>query len=109
MKSPLHIRGCVVVLLLAAHSVFAQTPVLKVAGSETPDVSLHKLDVDVVINGTIAFTTWTMTFKNHSRKTLEGELTFPLADGISVSHYALDINGVLREAVPVEKAKGAIT
>ncbi|MDR1830654.1 MAG: TonB family protein, partial [Candidatus Fibromonas sp.] len=34
------------------------------------------------------------------------ELTFPLPDGRSATHYALDINGKMREAVPVEKAKG---
>lgn len=108
MKSPLLTRGCVAVLLLAAHASFAQRPSMKVGGSESADVSLQQLDIDVAITGTLAVTTWTMTFKNHSARTLEGELTFPLGDGINVSRYALDINGHMREAVPVEKAKGAM-
>ena len=107
MNSPL-LRGCVAVLLLAAHSVSAQRPVMKIEGSESSNVTLQKLSVDVTINGTLAITTWTMTFKNTSKRVLEGELTFPLGDGIEVSRYALDINGKLREAVPVEKAKGAL-
>lgn len=108
MKSPLLTLGCVAVFLLAAHTSFGQRPSLKVDGSESADVSLQQLDIDVTINGMRAITTWTMTFKNHGTRTLEGELTFPLGDGIDVSRYALDINGHLREAVPVEKAKGAM-
>jgi tetratricopeptide (TPR) repeat protein len=37
---------------------------------------------------------------------LEGELQFPLLDGQTVTGFALDINGELRAAVPVEKEKG---
>jgi hypothetical protein len=37
---------------------------------------------------------------------LEGELQFPLLDGQVVTGFALDVNGRLRDAVPVPKAKG---
>ena len=46
-----------------------------------------------------------MVFKNNSTRILEGRLTFPLPENVSVSGYSLDINGKLRNAVPVEKAK----
>ncbi|HTM66494.1 MAG TPA: VIT domain-containing protein [Flavipsychrobacter sp.] len=108
MKSPLLTLGCVAVFLLAAHTSFGQRPSLKVDGSESADVSLQQLDINVVIAGTLATTTWTMTFKNHSSRRLEGELTFPLGEGIDISRYALDINGHMREGVPVEKTKGAL-
>ncbi|HEY4335683.1 MAG TPA: VIT domain-containing protein, partial [Puia sp.] len=72
---------------------------------ESSEVYLQKLDVDVSINGAMATTVWTMTFKNSTGRTLEGELNFPLPQGVSVSGYALDINGKVREAVPVEKEK----
>ncbi len=108
MKRPLQFWGCVAVLLLAAQGLLAQRPSLKVGGDESPDVSLQQLDIQVTINGTLAVTTWTMIFKNHSNRVLEGELTFPLGEGIDVSRYALDINGRLREAVPVEKSRGAV-
>lgn len=87
-------------------SLRAQSPSIKVDGKESGLVYLQKLNVDVTINGAVATTTWTMTFKNKTNRILEGELNFPLAEGISVSGYALDINGRLREAVPVEKEKG---
>jgi hypothetical protein len=47
-----------------------------------------------------------MVFKNRTNRILEGTLTFPLPDGRSATHYALDINGKMREAVPAEKARG---
>lgn len=99
--------GCLfaVCLWLQSTSTIAQMPSLKVSGNDPRAVYLQKLAVDVVIEGAIATTTWTMTFKNSSRKTLEGELNFPLPQDVPVSKYALDINGVLREAVPVEKEK----
>ena len=87
-------------------SLQAQFPSIKVEGKESGLVYLQKLNVEVAINGAVATTTWTMTFKNKTGRILEGELNFPLAEGISVSGYALDINGRLREAVPVEKEKG---
>ena len=81
-------------------------PVLKISGRENPDVYLQSLDVRVDVTGNIASTRYTMIFKNKTGRILEGELTFPLPDGRAVTYYALDINGRMREAVPVEKAKG---
>jgi len=96
-------------LLLTMFFVQAQMPVLKVqqaASSEQKDaVKLKKLNIDVLITGNIAKTVMTMTFYNNSNRILEGELTFPMPEGVSISRYALDINGKMREAVPVEKAK----
>lgn len=86
-------------------SVRAQMPSINTEGKESHLVSLQKLSVNVSISGAIATTTWTMTFKNSTSRILEGELNFPLPQGVSISRYALDINGRLREAVPVEKEK----
>lgn len=97
---------CLLLLQGVFLSLQAQMPTIKVDGKEAGLVYLQKLNVDVKINGAIATTTWTMTFKNKTGRILEGELNFPLAEGSSVSRYALDINGLLREAVPVEKEKG---
>lgn len=84
----------------------AQMPVLKVKTTDQQQaVKLQKLNIDVQIMGNIATTTMTMTFFNNSSTVLEGELTLPMPDGVSISRYALDINGKMREAVPVEKAK----
>ncbi|WP_421945579.1 VIT domain-containing protein [Pedobacter sp.] len=85
----------------------AQMPVLKVQGNngQKEAVNLKKLIIDVQITGNIATTVMTMTFHNNTNRILEGELTFPMPEGVSISRYALDINGKMREAVPVEKAK----
>ncbi|TCC93739.1 DUF2135 domain-containing protein [Pedobacter frigiditerrae] len=95
------------ILLLFSFLGNAQMPVLKIktANAQQESVNLQKLNVDVQITGNIAKTVMTMTFYNNSNRVLEGELTFPMPEGVTISRYALDINGKMREAVPVEKAK----
>jgi len=95
-----------VILWVAFGLSIAETPVLKIKGKTIPDVYLQSLDIQVEVTGNIASTRYTMVFKNKTYRTLEGELTFPLPDGRTVTYYALDINGKMREAVPVEKARG---
>ena len=106
MKS-LTLRFIATSAFLLTSLAFSQTnqPVLKVGGKEVSDVYLQSLDVLVEVTGSIASTRYTMVFKNKTNRILEGELTFPLPDGRSVTYYALDINGKMRDAVPVEKAK----
>jgi tetratricopeptide (TPR) repeat protein len=96
-------------LFFTTIKVVAQMPVIKISKENSADleksVKLQKLNIDVQITGNIATTVMTMTFYNESSRILEGELTFPMPEGVTVSRYALDINGKMREAVPVEKAK----
>jgi Vault protein inter-alpha-trypsin domain/Uncharacterized protein conserved in bacteria (DUF2135) len=88
--------------------VLAQQPVLKVAGNDSAMVRLESFKVEVKVTGTIAITTMEMRFCNKANRVLEGELTFPMPEGVSISRYALDINGKMREAVPIEKEKGQV-
>jgi len=84
-----------------------EVPSLKIKNEQGVDATqLVDLKVAVNIFGNIAKTSMTMTFENTSNRDLEGELTFPMPEGVSVSGYALDINGKLRQAVPVDKNKG---
>lgn len=93
-------------LITATTSLSAQTPVLNVNGKAgNLEVYLQSLDIQIEVVGNIATTQFIMTFKNKTSKMLEGELLFPLPNGVTVSSYALDINGKMRDAVPVEKAK----
>lgn len=94
-------------LALTTGMAHAQLPTLKVLNKDAAGNPVHMeaLKVDVRVNGSIATTAMTMTFKNTGSRELEGELTFPMPEGVTVSRYALDINGKMREAVPVEKAK----
>ncbi|WP_460558091.1 VIT domain-containing protein [Ferruginibacter profundus] len=93
-------------LLLCSIITKAQMPQLTIDGKTNNGVQLQALKIDVKVCGTVARTTWQMTFKNTTSKILEGTLNFPLKDGLSASRYALDINGKMREAVPVDRAKG---
>jgi len=85
-------------------------PVLHVKNDTGGMVGLQisKLSVDIVVTGNIATTTFDITFFNPLGRVLEGEFEFPLADGQSISRYALDMNGHLREGVVVEKEKARV-
>lgn len=96
-------------LMLWSVITLAQAPELTVDGKTNNGVTLQQLKIDVAVYGNISRTTWQMTFHNNTGRILEGNLTFPLKDGISVSRYALDINGKMREAVPVDRGKGTVT
>ncbi|MBE6327494.1 MAG: DUF2135 domain-containing protein [Bacteroidales bacterium] len=92
-------------------SVYAQTaiPSLKTPVEKDGTVSLQDLSVKVDVVGNVATTTFDMVFYNSSTRVMEGEFEFPLGDGQTVSRYALEINGHLREGVVVEKEKGRQT
>ncbi len=98
-----------VTLLLLLQMAWAQSPQLTVDGKSNNGVQLQQLKIDVAIYGNISRNTWQMTFYNSTSRILEGTLTFPLKDGVNVSRYAIDINGKMREAVPVDRGKGTIT
>ena len=69
-------------------------------------IRLKKVAVNAEVLGSISHTRIEMVFFNPNDRVLEGELQFPLLDGQTVTGFALDINGELRAAVPVEKVKG---
>ncbi|HTD28211.1 MAG TPA: VIT domain-containing protein, partial [Xanthomonadaceae bacterium] len=80
-------------------------PLLVVKGAEKP-IQTQSLALTTEVNGSLARTTIELTFHNPNARRLEGELQFPLQPGQQVSGFALDIDGRMRPAVPVEKAKG---
>ena len=73
--------------------------------AETP-IQLRRWRQDVSIAGQAVMTRLTLEFHNPNARVLEGELQFPLEDGQAITGFALDINGELRRAVPVAKARG---
>ncbi|HEX4233605.1 MAG TPA: VIT domain-containing protein [Caldimonas sp.] len=90
--------------LSAPTDVAWRAPLLRVAGAEQP-IRLASLQVDVEVSGGAAQTRVQMVFFNPNQRILEGKLQFPLAPGQVVSGFALDVDGRLRAAVPVEKAR----
>ncbi|HQL48353.1 MAG TPA: VIT domain-containing protein, partial [Holophaga sp.] len=77
-------------------------------GDRSEPARIHDLAITVTVVGHVATTTWDLTVFNPQDRVLEGELVFPLGEGQTVSRFALDVNGRLREGVVVEKAKGRI-
>jgi Ca-activated chloride channel homolog len=73
--------------------------------AETP-IQLRRWHQDVSIAGQAVMTRLTLELHNPNARVLEGELQFPLEDGQAITGFALDIDGELRRAVPVAKAKG---
>lgn len=93
-------------LFFIGTKTFAQSPELTVKGDDAEKVRMNKLLVNVKVVGNIAYTTAEMHFFNSGTRQMEAELIFPLPENVSVSRYAIDINGKMREAVPVNKNKG---
>jgi len=90
------------ILIVSVFRISAQD-VPKVILKDSKELKLSTLNVNVVIVGNLATTTYTMSFYNSENRVLEGELAFPLGEGHSVSRFAMDVNGKVREAVVVEK------
>src|SRR5688572_13776163 len=97
---------CVAFVTEAQASRIAPPQLMVPLQSGEQPVQLRKLRVDAEISGGMAQTTVEMEFYNPNRRVLEGELQFPLLPGQEVIGFALDINGKLRDAVPIEKARG---
>uniref|UniRef100_UPI002148AD5E VIT domain-containing protein n=1 Tax=Tahibacter caeni TaxID=1453545 RepID=UPI002148AD5E len=66
-------------------------------------VRLQDVAIDIRIQGFVASTRLDLTFHNPNARVLEGEFVFPLAEGQSITGYALEVAGQLREGVVVEK------
>ncbi len=79
---------------------------MKAKDVNASDLRLSELAVNVSVTGNLATTTFDMVFVNKTNRVLEGEFEFPLGNGQTVSGFALDINGKLRNGVVVEKEKG---
>ncbi|MBC3932459.1 VIT domain-containing protein [Undibacterium curvum] len=80
-------------------------PVLRIPEAKIP-VRLEQVSLKTQISGSQARSVIELSFYNPNERALEGQLEFPLAHGQSVSGFALDFDGKLRQAVVVEKDRG---
>lgn len=100
-----------VIFYLIASSAFLEAAVsspsvqMTIQKGEQP-IQLQRLTINTDISGSMAQTRVSMVFFNPNKRNLEGELQFPLLEGQEIIAFALDIDGVMRAAVPVEKVKG---
>lgn len=81
-------------------------PVLIAVSEAEQPIELRRANIDGEVQAGIAQTRIELVFHNPNRRVMEGELQFPLADGQQISGFALDIDGQLRDAVPVPKERG---
>jgi Ca-activated chloride channel family protein len=81
-------------------------PTIAVNSNAGQPIQLRAASVEVDVFGDQARTSVELRLFNPNHRVLEGELQFPLQEGQVVTGFALDVNGSLRDAVPVPKAKG---
>ncbi|MEG1681366.1 MAG: VIT domain-containing protein, partial [Stenotrophomonas sp.] len=81
-------------------------PVLIAVSKAEQPIELRRVSIDGEVQAGVAQTRIELVFHNPNRRVMEGELQFPLADGQQISGFALDIDGQLRDAVPVPKERG---
>lgn len=87
-----------------------ESPTLQISNPQIKEkaVKLDQLNIDTEVNGCIAITTMDMMFYNPNSRNLEAQLNFPLSDGQTITRFAMDINGKLREGVAIEKEKARV-
>jgi tetratricopeptide (TPR) repeat protein len=107
------------VILFFAAATFAQSgvaarvpvlvsppPVLIRVESNAEPIEITEMDIKVEILANIAVTKYDITFYNPNNRILEGDFDFAMTESQNVTAFALDINGKMRDGVPVEKEKG---
>lgn len=88
-------------------SVHGQGPRMTVAGTQTI-LEIEEASVKVQVTGSVVSTEMELMFRNPTTRMVEGEFVLPLPAGATVSSYALEVNGALREAVAVEKERARV-
>jgi len=93
-------------LACAATPLAAQR--MTVTDPQAAPVTVQSATITTEVTGRLAVTTFDLVFYNPNGRVLEGTFEFPLLEGQSVVRFALDVNGRLREAVPVEKDRARV-
>ena len=92
--------------LAASHATLAQRQPPQVwipPDADLKPIVLDEVKIAVTMRGFLAHTRIDMSFANPNARVLEGEFVFPLGPGQTVSGYALDVDGAMREGVVVPK------
>ena len=91
--------------LLWTATVAAQQPpqVWIPPGQGNHPIVLEDVSISVRMHGFLARTRIDLRFHNPNARVLEGEFVFPLGPGQTISGYALEVNGQMREGVVVPK------
>ncbi len=98
----------IMLLQTVSSQVMTEFPFIRAGIGNEKEIELSHLDISVFVLENIATTTLDMKFYNGNGRVMEGELNFPLPEGVTVSRFALDVNGEMREGVVAEKEKAAM-
>lgn len=98
--------SCLLASSALLEAAVSSPPVQMMIQKGEQPIQLQGLAINTDISGSMALTRVRMVFFNPNKRALEGELQFPLLEGQEIIAFALDIDGVMRAAVPVEKVKG---
>ncbi|TWO68690.1 DUF2135 domain-containing protein [Caenimonas sedimenti] len=83
-----------------------QPPAIVVPMPGQQAIQLRSVQIRATLAAGQAQTEVEIVLFNPNQRQLEGELQFPLLEGQVVTGFALDVNGRLRDAVAVPKARG---
>lgn len=101
-------RWSIVGLGLLSVCSFVQAQRMALSDSSAEPVVIESAAVSMEVTARFAVTTFDLVFRNPNSRQLEGVFDFPLLEGQSVIRFGLDIDGHLREAVPIEKQRGRV-
>ncbi|MET3132409.1 Ca-activated chloride channel family protein [Oxalobacteraceae bacterium GrIS 1.11] len=105
LENAMYYRFLFLIVWALAGCASAAQRLLTTPGAAEP-IELQSLRISAEISGAMAQTTVRLVFFNPNHRALEGQLQFPLLSGQHITAFALDIDGAMRAAVPVEKARG---
>jgi hypothetical protein len=95
-------------VLLTFHGLSpAQVPRMSVRGNDgsVKLLQVEQAAVSVQVLGDVAETVLDLNFRNDGDRAVEGEFVLPLPEGATVSSYALEVNGRMRDGVAVERER----
>ena len=98
----------IVAVFLACWTLPLSAQRISLSDAAGDPVYVESAEVTAEITGRIAVTRFDLVFRNPNGRVLEGALEFPLLNGQTVTGFALDIDGKLRDAVPVQKDKARL-
>ncbi len=91
-------------IILLSGVAFGELPRLTIEhGEKRQDLRVDEVEVTVRVEGDFVETRMSLNFFNETNLNQEGEFRLPLPEDASVNHYALEVNGKMREATVVEK------
>ncbi len=96
-----------VIYLLPCASI-AQISITAKGDDNSNKVEIASMKTNITIIGNMATTTITYALFNPTNRVMDGSFEFALTDAQSITGFALDINGTLREGVVVDKEKGRV-